>query len=271
MKQHNRILLSLLVIVVCVQLNAQQCKVENICFQAGEELIYDMYFKYGLINTKAGRSSMTIFNEVYKGENVLKMQLIGNTRGVASKLISLSDTLTSFTTKELVPLAYEKNAHESGDYTIEKATYLYENSKTTIKTSRIRNQELRFDERLSSESCIYDMLSVVYYARTLDYSTMKKGDKVSISFLSGRRILNMDMENHGIEIVKANNDKKYNCIKLVLVINADAFEDKKEAMTVYITNDSNRMPVCIDSKLKIGSTRAILKSYKGTIYPVRTN
>lgn len=253
----------------CIQLNAQ-CKVENKFFSAGEELSYDMYFKYGLINTKAGKSLMTVSEENFDGKEALKMHLIGNTKGVANKLFSLSDTLSCVMTKELVPLAYQKNAHESGDHTIEKATYSYANNKITIKTNRIRNDELRFDEELTSGSCIYDMLSVVYYARTLDYSTMMKGDKVSISFLSGKRIASMDIEDHGIEVVNANDNRKYDCIKLVLVINAEAFDDKKEAMTVYITNDYNRIPIRIDSKLKIGSTRAILKSYKGNLYPVKS-
>lgn len=247
-----------------------QCRVENTYFQAGEVLQYDMYFKYGLINTKAGQSSMTIIKEQYDGKKALKMQLLGNTKGFASKIVSLSDTLSCFMTPDLIPLAYEKHAHESGDHTIEKATYAYNKNTIKIKTNRVRNNTVRFDETLSSESCIYDMLSVVYYARTLNYASMKKGDKVSIAFLSGKKILNMDIEDHGIETMSANNNKKYDCIKLVLIINDDAFENKKEAMTVYITNDSNRIPIRIDSKLKVGSTRAILKSYQGNLYPVNT-
>ena len=107
------------------------------------------------------------------------------------------------------------------------------------------------------------MISIVYYARTLDFSQMKKGDKKTISSLSGKRVVNMDIEFQGIEKVKANDGREYNCLKLVLVINTEAFEDKKEAMKVYLSNDINRVPIRIDSQLKIGSTRAILKSYKG--------
>lgn len=252
-----------------IQLNAQ-CKIDNTFFRPGEELSYDMYFKYGILNTKAGRSSMTVEEATYDNKQALKMTLIGNTRGMAGKLFSLSDTLISYTTKDLVPLAYHKNAHESGDYTIEKATYSYASDKVTIKTNRVRNDVLRFDEELTSENCIYDMQSVVYYARTLDYSTMQKGDKVSVSFLSGKKMQRMDIEDRGTEKISANDGKKYDCIKLVLIINTDAFEDKKEAMTVYITNDDNRIPVRIDSKLKVGSTRAVLNGYKGNLHPVKT-
>lgn len=240
-----------------------QCKVENSFFKAGEELQYDLYFKYGLLNTKAGKSSMTVDAGRYNGRDALKMQLIGNTGGVAKKLFSLSDTLTSYMTPDLVPLAFLKDAHESGEHTIERATYTYNGGKVNVHTNRIRDNVERFDENLTSETCLYDMLSVVYYARTLDYHTMKKGDKVSISFLSGKNLQSMDIVHQGIESVGANDGRKYNCVKLVLIINTEAFEDNKEAMKVYITNDPNRVPIRIDSKLKVGSTRAVLKSMTG--------
>jgi hypothetical protein len=110
---------------------------------------------------------------------------------------------------------------------------------------------------------MYDMLSILYYVRTLDFDHIKKGDTHSVSFLSGRKKVNMDIEHHGYEKVSANDGRRYDCIELILLINDEAFKDKNEAMKVYITRDANHIPVRIDSKLKVGSTRVILKSYRG--------
>lgn len=240
-----------------------QCPQENTFFQAGEELRYDLYFRYGIINTKAGTSSLVVADETYNGTAAYKMTMLANTNGLANKMFSMKDTLTAYTSKNIVPLAFIKNAMEQGDYTQETALYDYSQDSITVKTQRIRNDILRFDEILRSHECIYDMVSTVYYARTLDFSQMKKGDKTTISSLSGKKIVHMDIEFQGIEKVKANDRREYNCIKLVLMINTSAFEDKKEAMKVYLSNDINRVPIRIDSQLKIGSTRAILKNYKG--------
>jgi hypothetical protein len=168
----------------------------------------------------------------------------------------------------VVPLAYIKNAAEGKEYTQDRVTYTYNGNNITINTKRTKNGLFKFEEALTSQSCIYDMMSVVYYARTLDYSSMKKGGSFRVDFISGRKKVNMIIEYEGIETMEANDDKKYDCIKLTLSIMDDAFSDKKEAMKVYITNDNNRMPVQLDSKLNIGSSRAILKSYKGNRYPV---
>lgn len=250
-----------------------QCPIDIKQFQAGEQMTYDLYFKYGLIYKKAGVSTLKVSPVTYGGQSAYKASLTAKTQGVVNKLYSLNDTLSSIMTTKLVPLEFIKKAHEGKDDTDERTVYTYEGGKTNIHAKRIRNGEQRFDERMSTTSCVYDMVSVVYYARTIDYSKMKKGDVKSVEFMSGKRKALMVIEYEGIETIEANDDKKYSCIKLVLSIangNKDAFQDKEEAMKVYITNDNNRMPIRLDSKLKIGTTRAFLKSYRGNMYPVKS-
>ena len=259
----NSLYIILMFLLTSAMHTAAQCKIDNTYFKEGEELTYDLYFKYGILNSKAGSSSLSVTNGQYEGKDVYVMNLRAKSSGVAKSVFSLSDTLKSYMTKDLVPLAYMKNAHEGGDYTIERATYKYTDRGTTLRNRNIRNEKLRYDTVLVAKDCVYDMLSIVYYARTLDYDSMKKGDKKRVSFLSGRKMLTMDVEHHGIDKVSANNGKKYQCLKLIMMVNDDAFENKSEAMKVYLTNDANRIPVRIDSKLKVGSSKVILKSLKG--------
>lgn len=244
--------------------NAQsQCKLNNSYFKEGETLTYDLYYKYGMIYTKAGHSSLTVTAEKYNGQEAYRMALQARSSGAAKTFFALSDTMISYTTKDVAPLAYTKKAHEGKDHTVENATYKYSGGNTHIQSSRVKNGNMRYDTTLVANSCIYDMLSIVYYARTLDYSNMEKGDKVTVSFLSGRKLLQMEIQYQGLDKVKANDDNRYNCIKLVLTINNPAFEDKDEAMKVYLTDDFNRVPVRIDSKLKVGSTRVVMNKYEG--------
>jgi hypothetical protein len=250
------------IVLFSIQLKAQ-CEVENNSFRGGEYLEYDLYFKYGLIFTKAGISTMSVTDAQYKNKRAYKMMLTANALGAAKAIFYISDTLTSYTTKALVPLAYLKDAHEGSDYRTERAAYDYSTGKVKLRNINKKNEDLRYDTTLVSNDCMYDMLSIVYYARTLNYGNMKKGDEVTVSFLSGRKKVNMTIVHQGVESVAANDRRKYNCIKLSLMINERAFEDKNEAMKVYITEDPNRIPIRIDSKLKVGSTRALLKSYKG--------
>ena len=261
-------ILVLTVFVGTVQVKAQ-CKIRNDYFQAGEEMIYDLYAKLGPFHSKAGVSSLKTSSEVYDGVEAYRVALIAESTGTIRKLFSLNDTLVGYITKDVVPLAYIKDAHEGKDDTHEYIKYKYNaNNDIDVNVKRVKNGTERFNENVKVSNCIYDMVSVVMYARTLDYSSMKKGDEMAVEFMSGRNRVKMIIEHDGEEKMKGNDKKTYDCIKLILSISDDAFTDKEEAMKVYITNDKNRMPVRLDSQLKIGSTRAILKSYKGNKYPI---
>lgn len=244
-----------------------QCSVKNTFFDAGETMVYDLSFKYGIIQKRAGFAKITTTNATYNGQSAYKMTLVSATEGVVRKAFSLNDTLSCYTTKDLRPLAYHKFAHEDGDYTKEVVTYNYSGSNITIKSDRVKNGTPRFNETFNVGQCTYDMMSVVFYARTLDYTKMKEGSATKIYFISGKNRMSMDVIYQGKENLKLGDGLTYSCLKLSLRINDKAF-DSKEAMKVYVTDDQNRMPVRIDSKLKIGQTRAILKSYKGNKYPV---
>lgn len=44
-----------------------QCPIENVFFKPCEEISYDLYFKYELLNTKAGVSSLKTTEVSYNG------------------------------------------------------------------------------------------------------------------------------------------------------------------------------------------------------------
>lgn len=257
-------------VTFCVLSVGAQCPVVNDAFQAGEHLTYDVYFKYGILHKKAGTSTLKVKNERYDNEDVYQMSMIANSTGLAKKIFYLSDTMYCHMTKNLEPLTYTKYAHEGDDHTEEFITYRYEPGKVNVHAKLTRNEKLRHDTIVSSSGCVYDMMTVVYYARTLDYSHMKKGDETSCSIISDKKIRDMKLRYEGVEKVSANDDNTYDCAILTLIVDGKAFENKKEAMKVYLSNDKNRIPIRIDSKLKIGSTRVVLNTRKGNIHPVIT-
>lgn len=253
---------SILLLLFGLNLKAQ-CSLENSYFQSGENLSYDLYFKYGIIYKKAGVASLTVTDKMHNGKDAYKLQLAARSTGLIKSFFTVNDTLASITTKDLIPLLYTKDAHEDGDHTIERATYDYSGGSIKLRNINNRNGRLRYDTTFVANNCLYDVISIIYYARTLDFSQMKKGDRKTVSFFAGRKMVNMQIEHQGIESVKANDSREYTCVKLALIGSAEAFEDKNEAMKVYLTNDFNRIPVRIESKLKIGTARVVLKSYKG--------
>lgn len=246
-----------------------QCGVSNVPFQGGEKLNYDLYIKLGFMSSKGGFATLKTTSTNYQGKDAFKMDLISETQGMARKLFTLNDTLSAYTTKDLTPLAYLKDAHEGDDYTKERLSYKYNgNGSIEIQTKRHKNGDFKFDEKITTPGCTYDLVSILAYCRALDYSNMKIDKETVVNFISGKNRGTMRIVYNGKETVKANDGKKYNTIKLTLYVADEAFDNGKEAMKVYISDDNNRIPISLETQLKVGSTKAILKSFSGNKYPV---
>lgn len=242
-----------------------QCKIENTAFQSGEKLTYDLYYKYGIVNSKAGIGTLTTKKTDYKGKPVYKIELRAKTTGLVNSMFTVRDTLSAYLDMQLVPLLFTKGAFEGDDYTNERQIYTYgSNNKIGIRTIRNYNGSLSFDETISTTKCAYDMVSILAYVRTLDYSGMSEGHNTAVQFISGKKLVNMYIRYLGTKKQRMNDGKTYDTIRLSLVVLDDAFEDQEEAMNVSLTNDDNKLPLVIQSNLKIGKMRVVLKKYSGT-------
>ena len=112
------------------------------------------------------------------------------------------------------------------------------------------------------------MMSILAFARTLDYSEMQRGDNTQVQFITGKRLVNMYIRYMGKSSMKVNNGKTYPAVELSLMILDKAFVDQEEAMRVWITDDENKLPLQINSKLKIGEMRVVLKDISGNRHPL---
>ena len=80
-KETTRALLYLLVIFMLPfsSLSAQ-CRMTNHAFASGEEIQYDLYFNFGIVNARAGSGSLVVTDANYRGENAYKTVMMLNTR-----------------------------------------------------------------------------------------------------------------------------------------------------------------------------------------------
>lgn len=263
---HSLRFITLMVLLLCIGgvRNAfAQCEASPDRLPLGQELQYDLYFKYGLLNAKAGYGSLRVSSPTQAGQKQYKLELISHSTGMARKFFALDDTLSCTLDERLRPVRYEKFAHEGNEHTTDLQTYQYlPGGKISIWTRRVRNGVERHNTTLTVSSCTYDMMSVISYAQTLDYSSMKVGSKRSVVFISGQKEVPMDIMYRGTTKIKANDGKEYNCHKLQLYIADPAFDNPREAMTVYLTTDQQCFPIRLDTKLKIGYARAVYKGKK---------
>ncbi len=263
MNKTIRLLIAIIFSGVFAMNASAQCKILNNAFKSGENITYDLYFSYGIINGKAGSGFMRTDMVDYRGSSAYNIRMQLNTSGIVGSFYSVNDTLVSYIDMDMRPLLFSKNAHEGKDYSREVQTFAYLDEGVKVRTNRVYNGEKRFDETLMTDECTYDYLSVLPLIRNLDYTGMVKGDSKQIQFMSGKDIVNMSVNFNGKAKVKANNGKTYDAIQISMTIHDKAFKNQKEAISASLTDDKNRIPIIINTHLKIGVVRAVLKDVSG--------
>ncbi|MCL1942706.1 MAG: DUF3108 domain-containing protein [Candidatus Azobacteroides sp.] len=245
-----------------------QCKLDTGFFSVDERLDFNLHYNWKFVWIKAGEAALISQSGTCKGIGVYKTQLTARSTGVAKKLMSIGDTLTGqVSNSDFSPLFYVKAAHEGKTHSYEEIDYEYPGKdRVKAQLKHWRNGKFRGDTLLSSKKCFYDPVSLIYFMRSLNPSGMTVNQSVSVPILFTDESFDVKVTYRGTEIIEVN-DEKINTVKYSFSINGKAFENKKESLFLWLSNDGNRIPVQIETKLKIGSLKAQLKKATGCKNP----
>ena len=246
-----------------------QCKLEQDFFSVNERLNYDVYFNWKFVWVKAANAEMKSQSTAYKGTAAYKTLLTGKTKGVIDNVYRVNDTLMCYVSSaNLAPLFYSKAAHEGKSYSAyEEITYSYPGNPTVkARLQDWRNKKFKSDTVLTSQKCFYDALSQFYFIRSLIPENMAVTKSITIPILFTDESFDVKVAYKGTETVEIDKEK-INTVKYSLSIDGEAFANKKESVFVWLSLDENRIPVMIESKLKVGSIKALLKKASGCRNP----
>lgn len=225
--------------------------IANNAFRAGEKVSYRIH--YGMIN--AGTATLTVNESPYKfgGREAYHVVGEGKSLGSFDWFFKVRDRFETYIDKEgIFPYRFIRNCDEGGykiqqDYTFHQEKRAYTDEK---KNS------------YATPDFVQDMISAYFYARTMDYSTKKKGDIITIQTIVDGEIYPMKMKYLGKETIKVDAGT-FNCIRFAPVVQKGRVFKKEEDLSVWVTDDLNHIPVLAQAKLKVGSIKMELTSYEG--------
>jgi len=112
-----------------------------------------------------------------------------------------------------------------------------------------------------------DIISAFYFARTIDISNIEPGGAIHVPFFLDDSVYNSRVIFKGRETVKTKLGK-FRCIAFrPMVATGYAFDDPYP-ITIWITDDANRLPILIESEQAVGRARVELISYSGLANPI---
>lgn len=151
----------------------------------------------------------------------------------------------------IAPISYNKSVQED-KYTDNDLVTFKHNSKKLFGVKGI----------LDMPVYTHDVISSIYYVRNIDFTKSKVGDKFPLDVYLDNKIYNLGFKYAGKETISTDIGK-VKCIKLVPTLIVDRVFKDQEDMTVWISDDENKIPIRVKAKIMVGSIKVDLTSYSG--------
>lgn len=262
----NRIVHILTILYIsgtAILLQAQQ-PIVNDFVQSGERLDYTVYYKWGALMPRAGDASLS-FEKADKG---YRSRLLFRTAPFFDAIFSMRDTLDCNLDQDMRIMNGQKHVMEGGDYTIDLIYFSRQEGRNRIHTRRFRNGEARIDTVEFADQTSLDMIGAILYLRSIDWSSASK-EIIKTKIFAGKKGIDCFFQYEGADVQKTKQGISYRTHRVSMLINEpETFKKPQKAITVWFTNDTNRIPVRIRMELKIGAAEVYLKSAEGLRHPL---
>jgi hypothetical protein len=224
--------------------------VSNGAFTYGEKLSYRLH--YGPLD--AGICDFVVADEPVEVNNrkSYHIKVSGKSTGMVDAMFKVRDEYESYVDEEaIIPWKTIKKVRE-GKY--KDSDFIIFDQKNGFATSK------RGKVDISEQT--QDIVSIIYYARTTDMSKAKVGDVFPVN-------LYMDAENYQLrfkfikrETIKTDAGTFKALVIKPQLLKGRVFKDE-EALTLWVTDDENKIPLIVESDIFVGSVKAEIASYSG--------
>ncbi|MEZ4887448.1 MAG: DUF3108 domain-containing protein [Chitinophagales bacterium] len=241
-------------------------------FQSGEKLTFKIYYNWSAIWMKAGNVTFDVSDAYLNNKTVYHVDCVGKTASAFNWVYQVDDHYETYIDPaNLLPLKYIRDIKQ-GKFTKKNQFRFFHDRNEVYIDYRIRKGEVKAkDEVAPIKSCTQDVLSTLYYARAFDFknSNLTIGDTIPIDVFLDGKSYNVHLRYLGKDELKANIGGKYRCLKFApLLLSSYAFGEGGETMVIWVTDDSNKLPLLIESPLRVGWAKAYLDEYENLVYPL---
>jgi hypothetical protein len=228
-------------------------------FDAGEWFKFRIH--YGIVN--AGYATLEVKEDVKNNKKVFHAIGRGYTTGMTKLFFKVDNDYQSFFDKETGnPYQYVRKIDEGGYKKNQEGFFNQTNDKILVKDYNNKNEKT-----FPVPNNVQDILSTFYYLRnhpTID--KLKIGESISIDMFFDEETTKFKLKFIGKEDLET----KFGTVPTMIFrpyVQAGRVFKEQESLTVWISDDDNKMPLRIKASLVVGSIKADLDGFKGLKYP----
>lgn len=253
--------LSFLLLISFIRLSAGNdfCGVNNFSFRSGEMIIFKIFYNVIGLYVDAGTASFTVENTKLNDKSVYHITGLGSSNPSYDWIFRVRDRYETYIdTATLKPYKFIRHVEE-GKFRKDEVVHFYHDEKKAVSTKGT----------YPITDCMQDVLSSIYYARNLDFSSHQIGEKIPFSMFLDNEVHNIYIRYLGKEVVKTKYGK-FNAIKFKPMLISGTIFAGGELMTVWVSDDKNRIPLRIESPITVGSVKVDMMGYRNLRYPLQS-
>lgn len=228
----------------------------NNSFTYGEKLKFKVY--YGIINGGTAELEIADKPKIINGRNSFHIKIYGKSTGIVDVMFRVKDQFESYLDEEyLVPWKATKNVKEGNYKSIDLILFdqlngiAHSNEKGKIEIAEYTQ----------------DVASCLYFARSTDMSNARPGDVFPVNFYLDGKNYGLRFKYIGTENIKTDLGT-FRTLKIKpQLLEGRVFKDS-EALTLWVTDDENKIPIRAESAIFVGAVKMDLVEYSGLKNPM---
>jgi hypothetical protein len=223
-------------------------------YNDGEWLKFRVH--YGLLT--AGVATLEVKNEILNGEEVSHVIGFGESTGMASWFFKVEDHYESYIIKDKdLPKRFIRKIDEGGHTKNIQIDFDHISQNATIF-----NYEDDTKKIVSFPTDAQDMVSSFYYLRNnLDTEVIEGGDEIALDMFFDRENYKFKLKFLEREILNTEFGK-VSCLVFRPYVQSGRVFKEKESLTIWVSDDDNKIPLLIKADLVVGSLKATLVEFK---------
>lgn len=219
-------------------------------FQPGEFLRFDI--DYGVI--PAGTATLEV---KHSKSGLWEIRAEGRSRRFYDWVFPVRDTyISTFDPETQLPVRFVRNISEGG-YRLEQ-DYRFNWSAGWCETEEHRRRTPDVEDAFQMPGRMQDMVSAFCVARNMDFSELEMGQTFSIPTLVDGETYDLRIA-YGGKALKEAAGREWSCLVFHPVIQEGRIWSSPDDLTLWISDDSRHLPICVESDLLVGTIRMTLK------------
>lgn len=234
----------------------------------GEKLTYGAYYNWHFIWIRSGQIHLSLKTRNTQAGERWQISAEAHTFKSYDRLYKIRDTIeTTVKPYTLEPEYYVQsfnhgNEHSFYEYRVPPpGKYIYSDVRRFKKPA--------FKDTLKVVPGIRDMLAMAYEFRSHDYSKLKIGQKVPFTMLVDNEVHSIFYRYLGKETITTRDKVTFSCHKFSILLLQGDFFPGGEYLKVWIEDGPHHLPVMVETKILVGSVKAILESAEINGSPVK--